>query len=340
MKRKNLNVLRLNNFFLKDKKSKEIYLKFNNILSKNKKNKRFVVAISGGPDSLALAALSNIFSHKKKFKFFFVLIDHGIRKNSSKEASEVKKLLKKHSIQLKIIKNNKKIFKNFQKSARDIRYKLLSDYCKKNNAKSLLVAHHQDDQVETFLIRLSRGSGVEGLSSMSELSKIKGNINLIRPFLDFKKKELSYISKKVFGKVFKDPSNKNKKFFRTNIRELRKTLEGKGINFDKITKSIRNISSSKEAINFYVEKSIKKFVKFNKKETILNLIQLRKEPEEIKFRIINLIIKKRNNSYYPPRSNKVLNLIKNFEMNNLKKCTLGGCIFERKKSLLYVSQEY
>ena len=179
MKRKNLNVLRLNNFFLKDKKSKEIYLKFNNILSKNKKNKRFVVAISGGPDSLALAALSNIFSHKKKFKFFFVLIDHGIRKNSSKEASEVKKLLKKHSIQLKIIKNNKKIFKNFQKSARDIRYKLLSDYCKKNNAKSLLVAHHQDDQVETFLIRLSRGSGVEGLSSMSELSKIKGNINLI-----------------------------------------------------------------------------------------------------------------------------------------------------------------
>ena len=89
-----------------------------------------------------------------------------------------------------------------------------------------------------------------------------------------------------------------------------------------------------------MEKSIKKFVKFNKKETILNLIQLRKEPEEIKFRIINLIIKKRNNSYYPPRSNKVLNLIKNFEMNNLKKCTLGGCIFERKKSLLYVSQEY
>ena len=339
MKRKNLNVLRLNNFFLKDKKSKEIYLKFNNILSKNKKNKRFVVAISGGPDSLALAALSNIFSHKKKFKFFFVLIDHGIRKNSSKEASEVKKLLKKHSIQLKIIKNNKKIFKNFQKSARDIRYKLLSDYCKKNNAKSLLVAHHQDDQVETFLIRLSRGSGIEGLSSMSERTKLN-NINLIRPFLDFNKQQLIYISKKIFGKVLKDPSNKNKKFLRTNIRELKATLEKKGLDFNRIIRSINNISTTKDAINFYVMRSIKKFVIFKKKETIIKLNLFRQEPDEIKFRVINAIIQKRTNSYYPPKSKKVLNLIKGFMSNKVKKWTLGGCIFEIKKSLVHISNEF
>ena len=103
--------------------------------------------------------------------------------------------------------------------------------------------------------------------------------------------------------------------------------------------SIKNISSSKEAINFYVARSIKKFVKFRKKETILNLKQFRKEPKEIRFRIINNIVKKRTNSYYPPRSEKVLNLVNNFQANNLKKCTLGGCIFERKRSFLYVSKE-
>ena len=157
--------------------------------------------------------------------------------------------------------------------------------------------------------------------------------------MEFKKIQLSYISNKVFGKTFKDPSNKNKNFLRTNIRDLKKILQNKGLNFEKIIRSIKNISSSKEAINFYVVRSIKKFVKFRKKETILNLKQFRKEPKEIRFRIINNIVKKRTNSYYPPRSEKVLNLINNFQSNNLKKCTLGGCIFERKRSFLYVSKE-
>ena len=140
---------------------------------------------------------------------------------------QVKKLLQTNNIYLNILKNTKKIKSNIQKNARDLRYKLLVKYCKKKNAKSILVAHHQDDQVETFLIRLSRGSGIEGLSSMSERTKLN-NINLIRPFLDFNKQQLIYISKKIFGKVLKDPSNKNKKFLRTNIRELKATLEKKG----------------------------------------------------------------------------------------------------------------
>jgi tRNA(Ile)-lysidine synthase TilS/MesJ len=174
---------------------------------------------------------------------------------------------------------------------------------------------------------------------MSETTKLKYSVNLIRPFLEFKKIQLSYISNKVFRKTFKDPSNKNKNFLRTNIRDLKMILQNKGLNFEKIIRSIKNISSSKETINFYIARSIKKFVKFRKKETILNLKQFRKEPKEIRFRIINNIIKKRMNSYYPPRSEKVLNLINNFQTNSLKKCTLGGCIFERKRNFLYVSKE-
>tara|TARA_Y100000590_G_scaffold95093_1_gene107772 strand:- start:4387 stop:5409 length:1023 start_codon:yes stop_codon:yes gene_type:complete len=340
MKRKNSNVLKLKDFFIKDKRIKEIYSKFKLVLSRNRKNKSFVVGVSGGPDSMALVALSNSVMHEKNYKILFVLVDHGIRKNSHIEALQVKKLLKKNNIDLKILTNKKKIYKNIQKSARDVRYDLLTRYCKRNKAKSLLVAHHQDDQVETFLIRLSRGSGVEGLSSMSEVTKLKYNINLLRPFLDFKKSQLSYISKKVFGKTFKDSSNKNKKFLRTNIRNLKKTLQKKGIDFEKIIRSIKNITSSKEAINFYVNKSMKKFVQFKKNETILDLRQFKKEPGEVKFRIINNIVKKRSNSYYPPRSEKVLNLIHNFQGKNLKKCTLGGCIFERKKEFLHVSKEF
>ena len=339
MKRKSSNVQKLKNTLLQDKKILRIYIELKNFLSKNKNIKSFTVALSGGPDSMALAGLSNFLMREEKYKVLFALVDHGIRKNSSKEALLVKKLLKRKNIKLIILKNNKKITKNIQKNAREIRYELLTNFCKKNNVKYLLTAHHQDDQIETFFIRLSRGSGVEGLSSMSEKTVIQNKINLLRPLLNYEKKELSLIAQKMFGKTFKDPSNKNKKFLRTNIRKLKKILENQGRNPGKIADSIKNISSTKDAINFYVVKSMNKFVKVKKKETILNLIHFKKEPDEVKFRIINNIVKKRGNNYYPPRSYKVVSLINRFEKNKLEKCTLGGCIFEKRKNLLHVSRE-
>ncbi len=171
MKIKNLNALKNRDIFIKDKKIVEIYSKLKAILLKYKKNNSFGIAVSGGPDSMALAYLSRNLLTEMKCKVYFILVDHGIRKNSAKEALQVKKILKKHNIKLKILKNKKKINKNFQKNARDVRYELLSRFCKKNKVKNLVTAHHKDDQIETFLIRLSRGSGVEGLSSMSEATK-------------------------------------------------------------------------------------------------------------------------------------------------------------------------
>ena len=141
-------------------------------------------------------------------------------------------------------------------------------------------------------------------------------------------------------KTIKDPSNKNKKFLRTNIRDLTRILEAKGVKLDQIIRSIKNISSTKDTINFYVNRSLKKIVKFRKREAILDLKMFKMEPGEVKFRIINNIVKNRTSSYYAPRSKKVLNLITRFERNNLKKCTLGGCIFEKKKNLLHVTKEF
>ena len=340
MKRKSLNVPKLKQNLLEDKKVTNLYSKLKKNLSRNKNCKSLIVAVSGGPDSMALAGLVNMIVEEKRYKIYFALVDHGIRKNSHKEALGVKKLLKKQNMKLKILTNKKKIIKNIQKNARDIRYELLTKFCNKNKSKFLVTAHHQDDQIETFFIRLSRGSGIEGLSSMSEKTKIKNNIILLRPFLEINKKDLSYVAKRIFGKSIKDPTNSNKKFLRTKIRDLKKILEQKGLDIKSIARSIKNISSTKDAINFYVSKSMRKFVKFKKKETVLNLSDFKKEPEEIKFRIINRVVRMRAKTYYPPRSQKVLNLINRFEDNKLKKCTLGGCMFEKRKNLLHVSREF
>ena len=147
------------------------------------------------------------------------------------------------------------------------------------------------------------------------------------------------VAKNIFGKVFKDPANKNTKFLRTNIRNLKKILQKRGLKPDSIAHSIQNISKTKDAINFYVTKSMQRLVKIKKNETILDLKNFKKEPDEIKFRIITNILTKRTRSYYPPRSYKVINLISRFEGTKPKKCTLGGCLFEKRNNLLYVSKE-
>ena len=94
----------------------KIYLSFKKKLDKLKK-KSFLVAVSGGPDSLALVTLSKIYSIEKKVRFYYVLVNHNIRKNSLKEAREVQYLLKKNKLHLVILNNKKKINKNIQSNA-------------------------------------------------------------------------------------------------------------------------------------------------------------------------------------------------------------------------------
>ena len=194
MSKKNSNVI-LKSGFKNQKEISEIYINFKKKFL-NINRQPIVVAISGGPDSLALAALTKAFSYEKKLKFYYVLIDHQIRKKSTEEANQVKILLKKHNISLVIITNSSIIKKNIQSEARKIRYKLLLSFCNKKNAKTILTAHNLEDQVETFFIRLARGSGLTGLSSMKTLSKLDKNIRLLRPLLDTKKNNLIKISKK------------------------------------------------------------------------------------------------------------------------------------------------
>ena len=141
MRTKNSSVTRLDTLIVNSK--------VKSILNKHKKNNIFVVGVSGGPDSLALSYITNSLKNKSKFKFFFALVDHGIRKNSNTEALKVKDLLKKHKIKLEILRNKKKIKNNIQKNARDIRYQLLEGFCKKKRMH-FHVRHIRDDNLDNL----------------------------------------------------------------------------------------------------------------------------------------------------------------------------------------------
>ena len=337
MSKKNSNVI-LKTGFKEFKNLSKVYINFKNKLDQLKQ-KSFVLAISGGPDSLALAALAKAYNAEKKTKFYNVLVDHKIRKKSGEEAKEVKKLLKKHNLDLKILINKKKIDKNIQGQARNVRYEMLTNYCIKKKTRFVITGHNLEDQVETFFIRLSRGSGLTGLSSMKPLSKLDKKIRLFRPLLDVKKDSLIKISKKIFKKYFIDPSNKNKKFLRTKIRNLKKPLMESGINYDQIIKSINNLASSNEVLDQYLEEIFADIVIVTKKQILIDFKKFRKLNLEVKIKLINKCIKILKKNYYNPRSKKVSFLISAVEKDSFKKASLGGCRFFKKKDVLSLMVE-
>jgi len=337
MSKKNSSV-NLKNNFQDFKDLSNIFVNFKNKLDLLNK-KSYVVAVSGGPDSLALVALTQFYKLHKKTKFEYLLVDHNIRKNSHKEAKKVKNLLKKKKINLKILVNKKKITKNIQAEARIARYDIISNYCKQNRIQTILTAHNLEDQVETFFIRLSRGSGLKGLSSMKELSKIATKVNLFRPLLDVKKLFLIQISKKIFGNFIKDPSNKNEKFLRTKIRNLKKPLESSGIKYEQIFKSIQNLSLSRLTLQKYLNRTFDELIKKKGREISINIKKYIKLNNEIKIAVINESIKKLKKNYYDLRSKKVRNLINNINRGDFKKSTLGGCIFFKKGENLCLKSE-
>ena len=344
MRRKNLIATRKvnkNKLLSKDPIILNFYTKFKSIIFRVVKKKNFALAVSGGADSLCLAYFAQIYSSEFKNKTHVLIVDHRLRKESSKEALKVKKILYRKKIYSRILRWKGSIPKsNIQKNARDMRYALLSNYCIKNKVNYLITAHHEDDQIENFFIRLLRGSGLSGLSSMPEKTKYGKNLKIIRPFLKFEKKDLKYVTLNYFKTYIEDPSNKNEKFLRVRIRKYRKNMEKEGLDTKKIIKTVDNLLSADQALNFYKNKALYKHVSFvSKNKCLVNKKIFSDEAKEIIFKSFSDILSLVSGTYYPPRSKKVLNLINRLKGNNFNKSTLGGCIIEEKDNFILVSRE-
>ena len=341
MSPKNLNVsskthkILLNK--LKDKKIYQIYKKFENLLNLKED---FIVAVSGGPDSLALSFLAKIYSIKKSINIKFFTIDHNLREGSTLEAKYVQKKLKKFSINLNILSwKGKKPKNNIQSVARDKRYKLLSNTAKKLKLKNILVGHHLDDLFENFFIRILRGSGLNGLVSLDQKTQYE-KINLIRPLLNFDKKDLIYLSEYVFGWYIEDPSNIDDKFKRVKVRNLLKQLELEGLDKNKFLLTIKNLKSSNETIKFYTKKNLLENITFlEKKRSVILKDSFFKNSAEVVFRSFSEVIKFVGKKYYPSRGKKIENIIKLINSKPAFKTTLGGCLIKKISLTVIVSKE-
>ena len=324
---------------LNARKISKIFKEFSESL-KIKEN--LAVAVSGGPDSLALAYLAKCYSLKNKLNVKYFIVDHKLRKESSLEAKTVKDILSTINIRCEILKwNGKKPSKNIQALARNKRYFLLVNECRKNNIKNLLLGHHLDDVSENFLIRIVRGSGLNGLISFDKETKYKDQkLNIIRPLLDVEKKDLIYIAKKIFNFFIKDPSNINKDFKRTRIRNLLQSLEKEGLDKKKIILTINNLKDSDRSIKFYLERNLKENTIFLKKKNIYILNNFFfDQSHEVIFRSLTKILQELGKKYYPARGKSINKLIKGISTKSFTKVTLGGCFIDRVNETILISKE-
>jgi tRNA(Ile)-lysidine synthase len=204
-----------------------------------------------------------------------------------------------------------------------------------------LLGHHLDDLSENFLIRIVRGSGLNGLISFNKNTKYKDQkLDIVRPLLDVEKKDLIYIAKRVFNFFIKDPSNINEEFKRTRIRNLLQSLEKEGLDKKKLILTINNLKDSDRSIKFYLDRNLKENAIFLKKKNIYILNQnFFDQSHEIIFRSLTRIIQKLGKKYYPARGKSVNELIKRINTKSFSKVTLGGCFIDRVNETILISKE-
>lgn len=177
------------------------------------------LAVSGGPDSLALLLLA---AEARPLLVEAATVDHGLRSDSRAEAEMVARVCERLGVPHRILTAtwDKKPATAIQERARMMRYRLLGEWARERGLTALLTAHHVDDQAETFLMRLARGAGVKGLAGMRRLSGTPGSVfALVRPLLGWRHSELEAVCAAAKVEPAQDPSNEDEQFERVRVRK-------------------------------------------------------------------------------------------------------------------------
>lgn len=270
---------------------------FKNVPLKAKEH--IAVALSGGADSLCLTLLLKDLSEKYGYQVTALTVDHGIRPESEKEAQDVAVCMNCFGIRHVILKADRLLTgSRVEESARAMRYELMLRYCHQNKINILCVAHHLEDQAETFLSRLARGSGVDGLSAMSPILKREG-VLILRPLLNVLKDQIvSYLNQRNVLWV-EDPMNQDLTFERVRWRQRLKLFSKNELPAQSLVLSAKRLLRVREALTFFTNEFIRRFVLFHEMGfCFIPLQPWQEHPFEIQLRVLqslkNIIIGERH----------------------------------------------
>ena len=295
-------------------------------------NTNCVVGLSGGADSLCLTMLLDEYLTKHEHKVFACIVDHKLRPESSTEILPIVEILKQRNISCCIkIWNHNQILGNIEQKARTARYELLCNYCKEVGTNILCIAHHMLDQWETFFMRLSRGSGLRGLSSIHFVT-IFQDMRIVRPLLNFTPEDLKETLTKRFNIdcYIKDPMNSDPTFERVRWRQSHaKLAEEYDLSMSNVGLSIRRLAQANDCLEAITDKLLSDLFDGQYLKTELFKIQ----PIEIKIRILNKIVQSLKKNMHTIVSYGLLErMAKILSQTKFSAINFSGLVFRRDKT--------
>jgi len=304
---------------------------------------KIAVAVSGGADSMALCFALHEWSKKHSLELTALTVDHQLRSESTAEAKKVHAWLISHNIHHEILTwQHETIASKVQELARDARYQLLINYCRTHAISNLFLGHHSNDQLETFMMRLSHQSGLKGLGGMLPVSQRQG-VTILRPFLNLNPNEFKiYLSNKNQPWI-EDPSNQLAHYERIRWRQQTSNLESIGLSSEIISNVCRKLHLEDEALEWAAMEWINNNTTWDEELKFIECnITLQKLPEALVKRImIKLASKVRGIDISVADTRHNLNApYINICTPSFKPFTFGGCYWIRHINTICLVREW
>jgi tRNA(Ile)-lysidine synthase len=293
----------------------------------------WAVAVSGGGDSLALMHLLHDFARHRGLAAPLVLtVDHGLRKSSAIDAKKVAGWAKSLGLSAKVLTwRGKKPQTGIEAAARNARYRLLGDFLVKHKIDTLFVGHNQDDQAETFLLRLARGSGLDGLAGMQPRAPwpVEGFAGLVlaRPLLGISRDHLRAYLKARSQAWLDDPMNEDVSFDRVKVRKARDVLAGAGLTVPRIAAAAAHLARARESLDVMTAAVVQRAVRKRREGGILlDGAALTAAPREVGLRALAGVLMAVGDQAYRPRFESLERLFDQIAGGGLRGgATLHGC---------------
>lgn len=300
------------------------------------------VGCSGGGDSMALTLLLHQWCAAREGKVTALIVDHRIRPESAEEASRVAAWLARRGIAHQVLtRPDEPLRGNLQAAARDARYALMSRYCAKAGIPHLALAHNIEDQAETVLLRLTRGSGVDGLSAMPPVME-RSELRLIRPLLDIPRARLRATLQAEEQAFIEDPSNEDEAFKRVRLRRLAPVLAAEGLTPPRLVATASRMGRVREALEATAAAVLARCVRlFPEGYGELDIGILRDVPQEIGLRCLARLLTCIGGRAYPPRLEPLLRLYEAVtgDAAPFSGRTLAGCRIVPRRGKILVLRE-
>lgn len=307
---------------------------------------RIAVAVSGGADSMALARLLAGWARDTGADLAAVTVDHRLRAEAAAEAAQVAAWLKPYCPHVTLAWEEGALeshVRSPQKAARDARYGLIAAWCARENRSHLFLAHHADDQVETFLIRLTRGSGISGLASMAPATRLRtaaGDVVLARPVLAFTKADLAGACRDFGQPWLEDPSNQNRASARIRFRQAARLLEEEGFSRERLLDTVAHMQRARAALDHATHQLLSTATAWDHYGAVrLSLRAWAAAPEEIGLRALSSLLTAAGGQIYGPRFESLMRLAGQMRKGPWRDSTLHGCFIARDADCILIHRE-